>query len=383
MASVKDIAELRVELKKLDGLGRLDSERGGRLDLSNVREFARLYDRLELLEPSGIEALIRECAREESMQPELASLGLEMLFTALFDKNPESAWKLVETLSKIDKHSLRQIVMISLAEKSPETAIAKCEGLREAAVEIFKLPPGETRNLAVRLIAEAWLKVTDDPNEPYKWLTSQKETYHDALGEFIRGWAHRDIIAALEAWRKLPRETWNEHITPEFITWCSPKEMETILAWAAKLPDSKERQRFTRATIWEMCSKKPTRIIELLDSSGLSDDVKVISYAVDRWAINDDVAATAWVRELPDGEVKNSSLEKLANRVLYNGNPETAASLAMLISKPSLQASALTGIIQSWKKRDTKAAEAWIKKSKLPADVKKRLGKVKDDEDDE
>ena len=75
---------------------------------------------------------------------------------------------------------------------------------------------------------------------------------------------------------------------------------------------------------------------------------------------------------MPEGKIRDTALNSVANRYVGDA-PETAVAWALAINDPTTRTSSLESIVRQWKRYDSKAAEAWVTSSNLPAETKNKL----------
>jgi len=247
------------------------------------------------------------------------------------------------------------------------------ENPREAAAAIDQLPLGSTHTNVVARIASQWFGKATDKNEPVNWALSmaEGEARTRALGSIFSRWSSSDPAAAAAAAMALPNED-RASVVQSIFHSLNQKDPQAALQWVSSLPDEKQRSEAIRRTLSNITDKNPQEAVTMLNSLGMGSNAAAVGTIVERWAGNDLSAAADWVKQLPNGEVRDGALGKVANR--YAGDePETAVAWAQAINDPKARTSALESVVKTWKRHDTQAAEAWVTTSNLPEDVKNRL----------
>ena len=271
-------------------------------------------------------------------------------FDALIGRGPEDGTKFRNALSSL---------VYTWLDKSP----------REAAAAIAQLPP-EDNQLSYERVAQMWMQKGGDKNEPIQWLASLPpgKARSEAFGRVFSDWARNDPAAAAAAAAQLPEADRNSINSTIASSWgSSGKDISAAIQWASSQPDSANA---IQNVVQSM--RDPKQAIALVNSLGLADNVDVMRNVVGNWAAQDLTAASAWVRQLPEGKIRDTALSSVANRYVGDA-PETAVAWAMAINDPASRTSSLENIVRQWKRYDTKAAEAWVASSNLPAETKNKL----------
>jgi len=244
----------------------------------------------------------------------------------------------------------------------------------EVAAALAQLPPGEMLTNAMQQFASQWYREAKDKNEPLQWALSMRggEARNRTLTSVFSSWASKDPIAAVTAATNLSNEGNKDDLVKSITSSWSYRDPQAAMDWAARQPDSDLRQDILRSTLRNIAGDDPTKAVASLNSLGMSNDAKAVSQIVDRWARNDLEGASDWVKQLPDGEVRNSSLQKVADS-LSGDNPEAAIAWALAISDSKSRTSAIEDVVQTWKRHDAQAAEAWVRSSNLPEETQNKL----------
>ena len=200
-APVKSATELRDEIKRLrnlssapifDPLGMAMYGGGGSRDIRTMKEMAQIYDRLAT---SDVKALIQEYA-QNPYTPRDAQ-GLQMLFSTMAGRDPEAAWRLAETLPKAMRNSALHTTVVFLAEKNPDSALAKLDSVKGTSQH------RAMRNSIIGVIAK------EDPQRGFALAnapspdgqTRPEDQY--VMGSVFANWARKDMKSAEAALEKL------------------------------------------------------------------------------------------------------------------------------------------------------------------------------------
>ena len=142
-------------------------------------------------------------------------------------------------------------------------------------------------------------------------------------------------------------------------------DREFALRWITELPSTSAARQISRAVIDELVAANPREAIDRIRAlpAGIRrDDVLVLAAAA--WARRDPDAAVAWVRDLPNDDLK-SRLTSSVGFELAQVRPERALSVAEMLPEGRDRWLLLSAIGQTWVAIDSKAALAWA--GKLPA----------------
>jgi len=150
--------------------------------MKDMRELLRLQDRLAA---SDITELIQDYARG-AFTPREAE-GLETLFAALAERDPESAWQLATTLPKKMQPTALQATMVALAEKSSDAALAKLDDIKDAAVY------HSLRRTVIDVVAK------DDPSRAFALLGKPQQDDYSLVSDIFDRWGRDDMQTARNA----------------------------------------------------------------------------------------------------------------------------------------------------------------------------------------
>lgn len=247
------------------------------------------------------------------------------------DLDPEEASRWVEGLQDPDNRQNGRLALVSeLAGQSPERAAAY-------AAPLLSKPGGA--ELASALV-NAW--GTQDPKATAQWLDSLAagKVREQAAGALATVWAASDIAAATH-WSETLKDTdMKEQVTDHLATTWGAIEPEKALTWLDTLPQNKARTEATRG-------------------------------ALDSWAATDYPGLEKWLSSRPAGPVSDMARMSLGE-VQMDRDPASAMQTAQGISDPDERDDTLVKYYRYWRKRDAKAAIAWLQSSGTP-EVRERL----------
>ena len=176
--------------------------------------------------------------------------------------------------------------------------------------------------------------------------------------------------AAQRALRLPPGETRDRALLQLSRAWAL-QAPETALAWARQLPDAEERLRLLDAIILALEQRDlPEGVTEETAIHDLEDAVHRLAWDASqqplvenlaaKWAGRDLDAALAWVRSLPETEVREALVHRVAI-VQSKTRPDEAARLVVeQIPAGPKQTEAVISVVHQWALQDLAGALAWV-----------------------
>jgi hypothetical protein len=140
---------------------------------------------------------------------------------------------------------------------------------------------------------------------------------------------------------------------------------EQALRWSFELPDSFAARAARRSVVEELVATDARGTIvriEALPAGATRDELLI--HAAGAWTRRDPDAAIAWLRTLPETELKRKLTSSVGFAVAHS-KPERALEVAEMLPEGRDRWLLLSAIGQTWVAVDSKAAVAWA--AKLPA----------------
>jgi hypothetical protein len=135
------------------------------------------------------------------------------------------------------------------------------------------------------------------------------------------------------------------------------------LAWVQSAPDSKQRDAIAEIAFSKLADTDPAGAVALagkITANGAGPlEENILENLTQRWADQDEQAASAWASTLPAGPIRDGALDRIAF-VQAKADPADAAQLvANEITPGVIQNDAAMSVLYQWAKQDTAAAMAW------------------------
>jgi len=237
---------------------------------------------------------------------------------------------------------------------------------------VGRFPAGEWRDETFGRIAYEW--AAGDPEAALRWAEQLREpSLRTTAVEHACGrWSQRDPAAALAFLRTYSDRGLSERLTAGVLQAWAQRDPATAEAWAAGNPEG----RTPRATWWlvtGMVESDPQRAASTAAAQSdpdLRDDL--LGRVVARWAASDPASARTWLAAQPHGAVRQAALEPFV-AAAAEASPALAAEFAGEFADPQRRHEAFVMIAQRWLEVDPANAEAWLARTDLPPEAKRRL----------
>jgi hypothetical protein len=264
--------------------------------------------------------------------------------------------------------------------------------------------PERSRRTAAGSAIYAW--GFRDPEAAQQALdTLPDERLRDFLrGRMVAGWVrgqHRQSANAYIA--SLPEGPQRSSLVGMLARELNREGPDAVIRWADEVPDlvpGYKRVVFLKACA-ALAAGDPQRAIQWASTHAGRDYASgAESIIAGRWALGDPVAAIDWLLGLPPGSDRDVAIYdvfrgwfvrdrreaepwlraatpapeldpalRAAVRRTHQDDPAVAMEWAKRISKPGLRRSVIVSLGRNWLKQDSRAAQAWLAGSDLPADV--------------
>lgn len=156
----------------------------------------------------------------------------------------------------------------------------------------------------------------------------------------------------------MPRTTEREDAIRSLAHEWAAEDFAGAERWAAAFEDPADLNRALTHVCLERAGSDPRDAIEMAQWHKLGyGTVEVIA---GRWAEADFGAAAAWVKELPEGEMRDGLLARLALSRAETAPAEAASMVATSLAAGKVQEEAAISVLHQWLLRDPKTAEQWV-----------------------
>ncbi len=143
-------------------------------------------------------------------------------------------------------------------------------------------------------------------------------------------------------------------------------------AWVASLADSKGKSNALREVAEQWAKQDVVSAAAWTNSLTGANKVNAASEVIGEYAKENPTQATAWLHSL-SGE---PGYEKVVETYIWNtarNNPAMSLAQVPEIQAPRSQEKYYERILKRWRHRDADAAEAWIDRSNLPANIRDKI----------
>jgi hypothetical protein len=128
--------------------------------------------------------------------------------------------------------------------------------------------------------------------------------------------------------------------------------------WAAAFDDPDDSERAMTHVCLEVAVRNPREAIEIAQRHKLNQGT--VGSIVEQWANTDFEKAADWVSELPDGELRENTLSRLALVVAETSPAEAAEIVSTSLAAGSVQDEAAIAVLHQWLRHDPEAAGQWV-----------------------
>lgn len=285
---------------------------------------------------------------------------MHFVFGRLAGDDPRRAEQLALSLDERQQKQALNAVALAVANKDPEAALtlaARHSGIlddrmRKAVLENWSqrdpLPAmtaavREMENSGnpelVRNTIEEWYK--KDPAAAAQWASTHEGTGSVvARAMVLERQAKEDPQAALQEYAALQQAGGDARelarLTGSLADSLAKKDVSAAREWAQTLPEGDLRNR-------------------------------ALHRVAEEWVKTDAPAASEWIRTLPSGELRDGAARELSG-TLSRRDPVSAFEWARSIQNAKLREGALYGVMQSWREQDPDAAKAALES--LPKEMR-------------
>ena len=234
-------------------------------------------------------------------------------------------------------------------------------------------PEGSKRSTAMLQLAVEWSD--QDPTGAAEWITRHvtSEDGSDMVNILLNRWSSADPTAAANWVGSLPEDQQPEAYAMILAVWTSD-DPAGASAWVTSFPPGKTRQQAIPKLAESWAGINPQEAISwTLALAESSEKNKALDQSVRVWALNEYDTMSAWIESQPAG-ADSDHLRSVAAVVIAENHPLEGATLAAAIADPSVKQDAIVDILRQWQKKDSKAANAWIKQQVLDPKTLERLG---------
>jgi hypothetical protein len=243
----------------------------------------------------------------------------------------------------------------------------------DAAIRWIQQQPDEKKRdgiMATLIAAESDL----DPEKTAGFIITKLEPgalQDKTLGQLMLGWAQDDRKSAL-AWLERQTDPRVQQSSLSSLAWSiSAEEAPAIISLAEKLGGA-EKETTIRKALDAWARGEPNAAAAWVDKQ--SPNFNYSSFVARSWIRNDPDAAMSWVNQWSNRDARDGFLIETASMVGSGFiNPATAIRCVAEIANSQKREAAYVNLARAWLKRDTEAAQAWLRTAPLNQKSKDEL----------
>ncbi len=361
-------------------------------DPKRALELALARDSDDNEDSFSLSSIFYQWARRDPEAAKAAALRIEgrqgdqarnSLVSALAQSDPKAAWEFAKSLpANREGYMDPRIQAVSAwAQSDPRAALT-------AALEISE---AEGRNRAVSTAVSSWAR--SNPSEALTYaktlsdaslqsdvlraLASNSESdpkalldavveympagdnYRDAVRNIFSNWARRDPAAAAAAVASLPAgRVQSESISSIAAQWVASGKREEALQWVRQLPEGQGRESALENIFSKWASDNPQQAIAAANALPADLRGKVIDSIASGWSRNDPQGVLRWAGSLTDAAQRRDVLGRALTQ-WADSSPESAAGYLDRLSAED-KAEILPRVVDRWASKNTEAAAEWL-----------------------
>ncbi|MFD0893598.1 hypothetical protein KBB96_07365 [Luteolibacter ambystomatis] len=328
----------------------------------------------------------------------LRDQALDQLGSRLASSSREESEAILQGYSAAERQKVEKNMVQSLSYYDPARAL-----------EIYdSLPTGKAESYTFQSIFSSL--ASKDPEAALKLALSRKNPVEQirAVSSALGQMANSNPEAAQRQFAALPAGPAREAALQTMASSWGSSDAEAAMRWAASLP-AEERTKATLTLIPSMARNNPeaaaNAIVPFLSDTSKNPNISnAVSQVSSYWAAQDPTAATQWAASLPDGTIKDSTIQSIAyswcgkdpdgaakwidsmpdgktrdnavNAMIsttQQNDPATAYRWAESINDDQHRYSAVSNVISNWAGSDPAAARAAALKADLPQEQRANL----------
>lgn len=292
---------------------------------------------------------------------------LDGAFGSLAESDPARAARLFSAALESEEDLLRrsQYIAEEYAKVDPVAAMQW----------VLSLPADYSRSNALTRIAEA--AAISDPHEVVSIAARMPDgsERNSFLADVFLQFARSSPQSAWELFQSYPSGSLPPNTIDAMIQGAAQFDPELALVMVESVTDPRARTRAVGALMPGLSRSDPRRAADWLIQQTWMGDEQIYQGAyhlLSEWALWEPNSSTAWVRSLPDPNMKQRLLPDLIGE-LNRESPARAAALLPEITNPEERMRQTRAIATRWMSVDSSAARLWIQASELPPEEQQEL----------
>jgi hypothetical protein len=160
----------------------------------------------------------------------------------------------------------------------------------------------------------------------------------------------------------LPEDSFSTRVYGKVAAQWAERDLTAAMDWVSRLPAGENKAHATISLATEAATQKQSvtaiGLIAGFAPSGARDDT--LNYAAQQWAETDHDSAVAWISRIPDSDLREGMLEKVAAN-LGVWNPRAAVELASTVfDDDAVRDGVLVNIVRFWTPAEPDVTSAWV-----------------------
>ena len=237
-------------------------------------------------------------------------------------------------------------------------------------IESFSDSAKRSRSLAT--LAAEWC--ADSPEDAASWVLQKQDQAEGAeiVESFIGTWGDQDPAAAAQ-WVMGLNETHQTEAAATLISLWAAHQPDVAAEWISRFPEGETRSSAIPSLARAWAGTEPAKAIEwCLSLADSSEKREALDDSARTWAALAPDELNQWLATQGPGTTPDR-IRKVGADVIAEENPESAVKLAMQITNPAMQESAVLDSWKAWSKKDPQAANDWIGRAGLSPQLAARL----------
>lgn len=278
--------------------------------------------------------------------------------------SPSQAGSLAEAMSP---GVIRNEVITLIAHTWAQTDVAGALAWAE------KLPDGFAKEEALTTVRYVWVNAKPEAAAPHVDKLPDTETNANLAGVVAYGWASRDLQAAFKWTEKLAPGAKKRAACINLAESWANRDPEGAAAFALKIPDRSAQIDAVALVAARWAKQYPEAAASWAWSiDGEDARNRALFEVLNLWGEYDPDACASWVEKQPAGPVRARGMEIVA-AAISNWRPARAVEAALMIGDESVSDEIINQSLARWMEQDADSARAWLKSSRVPEALKKRL----------
>lgn len=298
--------------------------------------------------------------------------------------DPEGAWNYALTLPRSSEgyRDPRLQVISNWANTDPQAAMSAVSQVEDSS----------TRDMAMSNIISSWARNDFDAalsfalstesstlrSDMFRSLAGQSSgnrdkmltavldymppgnSFQQAVGQVLSGWAQEDPAAAAEAVFRLPPGQVVANAAAQVAQqWANKGQRTEALAWARRLPEGETRLNSVQAVFRQWASDDAQSAQAALSTLHESERSRAVRAIAEGWSQRDPEAVVRWSRSLATDEERRDVLRSGISTWARSA-PEAAARAVSQVPE-SERGPAMEAVVREWSSKDATAAGDWLK----------------------